>query len=813
MRQSRNTKLIVIAGYGIMVALSIFGIVWIYREWLKYSELTEPRRERKELVILSNTLATMYHAEGTMGLLTLVTDTELSVEYDSLMTTVFNQIDYLKNISEEPYLNNLLDNLNVLLLKKQENTGELILLMKSFQDNTIRETTQKTIINRKDLDMLDSLLINTLQQFEDTTKIVGEKKGFFKKIGDVFKNNDTDTVKAINSRSSATQQELIIPFVKDTIVEFIKEINLVTQKKNAAVAYQLMLKQSELYSMNEKTTAQINRIMNEIETKDYQINLELMDERAETIKRSSIIISIIAMAAIFIALIFMSWIIHSITISQRLQREIEAGKKHVEKLLASREQLLLTITHDIKAPISSILGYLELMMKDKPSSRDGYYIENMQHSATHILNLIRNLLDFHSLDINGQKIEKLPFSPYILLTDIYESFIPETQKKKLKFELRLNIDKEGNYISDPYRIRQIANNLLSNAVKFTPSKGSIFFSAELTKNKRKTELLISVHDTGPGIKEQDKERIFDEFSRLDYTGKGIEGSGLGLSISGKLVHLLGGSISVDSTLGEGSVFTVTLPLDGIVSDRVKELATNYVNTSLLKILFIDDDIVQLNLLTELLKRDGMIPSTCSGSLDALRLLQQEHFDIIFSDIQMPDMNGFELVERIRMSDFEGSKTVPIIGLSANSHLSEAKYKEAGFSAFLTKPFTTEQLLDAIYKYTGKENTKKNSVQGKRSFDALTEFAGDDPNARRSIMHSFITETHKSCISLEQAFATGDWETIRNISHKMIPLMKMISAKKMVSLLQDYENGSQSKENELLLLKLIQEKIEEAEKWN
>ncbi|MDR0865456.1 MAG: response regulator [Candidatus Symbiothrix sp.] len=808
-----RTKLIVIAGYGIMVALSIFGIVWIYQEWLKYSELAEPHPERQELVILSNTLATMYHAEGTMGLLTLVTDPELSLEYDSLMTTVFDQIGYLKNVSEEPYLNDLLDSLDIFLLKKQENTAELVQLMKSFQNNTIKEITQRTILDKKDLDMLDNLLVNTMQQFEDTTKVVGEKKGFFKRIGDAIKSNNPDTLQSVTSRSAASKQEIILPSVKDTIVEFIQEINLVTRKKNAAIAYQLILKQNELYSMNEKTTSQINRIMNEIETKNYQSNLKLADERAETIKRSSVIISIIAMAAILVALIFMSWIIHSITVSQRLQREVEAGKKHVEKLLVSREQLLLTITHDIKAPISSILGYLELMMKDKPSSRDGYYIENMQHSATHILDLIRNLLDFHSLDINGQKVEKLPFSPAILLTDIYESFIPEARKKELKFELRMTIGKEENYTGDPYRIRQIVNNLLSNAIKFTPAKGSIILSAGLTKNKRKTELSITVQDTGPGIKEQDKKSIFDEFSRLDYTGKGIEGSGLGLSISHKLAQLLDGSISVDSTLGKGSLFTVALPIAGIVADPAKQSINKYVDTSRLNILFIDDDIVQLNLLTELLKREGMIPHTCSGSLEALRRLQEEHFDIVFSDIQMPDMNGFELVERIRLSDFEGAKTVPVIGLSANSHLSEAKYKEAGFSAFLAKPFTIEQLLDAIYKYTGKENAKKIAVQKKKGFDALIEFAGDDANAKESIMHSFIIENKKNYTALEQAFETKDWVTVRNVSHKMTPLMKMVSAKKLVVLLQEYENGSQSEENKVLLLGLIQEKIEEAEKWN
>lgn len=808
MLQSGKTKLVVALGYGIMVALSIFGIVWIYREWLNYSEITEPYQKRQELVILSNTLATMYHAEGTMRLLTVATDSTLTLEYDSLMTSVFNQLVAIKTVFQEPDMSRHLDSLNVLLLKKKENIAELVKLIKSFQNNTVKEIVQKTVLNQTDLDALNDLLLNTLQQFGDTTTVLKEKKGLFKRIGDAIKTNRPDTLQQINFYSTVNLQNTVIPPIKDTIVEFIKEVNQSAQRKNAAIASRLLLKQNELYTMNERTTVQINRIMDEMEHKEYRNSLKLIKERAETIHRSLVIISIIAFTAIIVALLFMAWIIHSITLSQRLQREIESGKKEVEKLLVSREQLLLTITHDIKAPISSILGYLELMLKDKPSFRGGYYIENMQHSATHILDLVRNLLDFHSLDENRQKIEQLPFSLYVLLTDIYKSFQPEAQKKELQFDFDFDIDKEENYISDPYRIRQIVNNILSNAIKFTPLKGSIVLFAKLIKIENKTELLLSVKDTGPGIKEQDKERIFCEFERLDYTGMNIEGSGLGLSISNKLAHLLGGSISVDSVVGKGSVFTLTIPLEEIKPEK------KYYGKNRLKILFIDDDIVQLNLLTELLKREGMALHTCHSALEALQILQEGHFDIVFSDIQMPDMNGFELVERIRTSNFENAKTMPVIALSANSHLTDAKYRETGFSAFLAKPFTSQQLFDVIYRYAGKENAtnENDSTSGEKGFKALIAFAGDDSRAKESIMHSFIEETKKNYALLEQAFKDEKWEIIKNIAHKMLPIMKMISAKNLIPLLEDYERGSRSQENKLPLLKLIHEKIQEAENF-
>jgi signal transduction histidine kinase/CheY-like chemotaxis protein len=743
-----------------------------------------------------------------MGLLTVATDSVLTLEYDSLMLTVFDQLAKMKTVFQEPDMNFHLDSLNVLLLEKKENIAELVKLMKSFQNNTEKEIIQKTVLNRTDLKALDDLLLSTLQQFGDTTTILKEKKGLFKRISDAIKTNRPDTLQQVNFYSTVNLQNVVLPPIKDTIVEFIKEVNLAAQKRNAAIAAQLLLKQNKLYTVNERATTQINRIMNEMEHKEYRNNLKLMEERAETIHRSSVIISIIAFAAIIVALFFISWIIHSITLSQRLQHEIENGKKEMEKLLLSREQLLLTITHDIKAPISSILGYIELMLKDKPSFRGGYYIENMQHSATHILNLVRNLLDFHSLDGNRQKIEQLPFSPYVLLTDIYKSFQPEAQKKEILFECDLNIDKEKNYTSDPYRIRQIVNNILSNAIKFTPLKGKISLCAKSIKIENKTKLLLSIKDTGPGIKEQDKDRIFQEFERLDYTGRNIEGSGLGLSISNKLAQLLGGSIAVDSTLGKGSIFTLTIPLEDIKSEK------KYYGKNRLKILFIDDDIVQLNLLTEWLKREEMILHTCSNALEALQIVQKEHFDIVFSDIQMPNMNGIELVERIRMSSFEKARTMPIVALSANSHLTEGRYREAGFSAFLAKPFTSQQLFDLIYQYTGKENAtgENDSAYKEKGFNALIAFAGNDSGAEKSIMRSFIEETKKNYALLEHAFKNQKWETVKNIAHKMLPIMKMISAKKLIPLLEDYERGSRSQENKLLLLKLIREKIQEAESF-
>jgi signal transduction histidine kinase/CheY-like chemotaxis protein len=615
-------------------------------------------------------------------------------------------------------------------------------------------------------------------------------------------------------------EDILIPTMKDTIVDFIREINLINQKKNAAIMRQVLQRQNELYKMNEMTIAHINKMIDEIELHEYRTHLQLVEDREATLKRSSDAVSLIAYAALIIAIIFMSWIIYSISASQRLQREIERAKKVVENLLISREQLLLAITHDIKAPISSIIGYLDLMNKDKLPGKDQYYIENMQQSSIHILNLIKDLLDFHSIDHDQQKINALPFSPQTLIANIFESFIPEADKKKLQFEQKINIDNNQIYIGDSYRIRQILNNLLSNAIKYTPEQGSVALSSSIEITKNKNYLTLSVKDTGPGIKEKDKVKIFEAFSRLEYTGTGIEGLGLGLNISNKLSKMLGGSIEIESTFGKGSVFTVKIPLTICIQEEYNdthssESKKNEDNTSSIdkntKILFIDDDIVQLNLLVELMKREGIKPYTCSNAADALQLIRKEHFDIIFSDIQMAGMNGFELAEQIRSIIPEISYNIPVIGLSANSMISESKLKEAGFSGFLSKPFTPKQLFDVIKSQISPDSEIKSfHLPETGGFAAITQFAGNDAEAAKNIIESFITENKKHLKILKNAFEKEDWKTIAAISHKMIALMKMIAATELVSLLQEYEKGSQSKEKKVSLLTLIEEKIKEAE---
>ena len=805
---SVNTRLIVILGYCILVILAISGFIAIYQETLKSSEISGHPVPKQELVGLSNTLATMYRAEGAAGLLTVTQDTVLKHEYDSLMFLVFDQIDTLKSISTNPELLSNLDSLSNLLIKKQNNALEMVQLMDKFENSTIKEITRTKIFSGNDVEKLNSMLINKTQQLEDTTHVVAEKKGLFKRVRDAIANKQ-DTTQQVSWGSVSYVEEVLLPAFSDTIVEYIQEVNLITQKKNAEIIRQVVYRQNQLHQMNELTSIQINQIMDDIENLEYQNNLAVLQERTESLENSTAYVAFIGLLALAVAIFFMSWTLDSVNRGIRLQKEIQEAKKDVDKLLISREQLIYTITHDIKAPISSIIGFLDLMTEDKPTPKQKYYIENMNSSATHIIDLVRNLLDFQSLEKNNQQLNKMSFSPYSLLQDIYDSFIPLAEKKKQKFDIHFEMNEEDKYLSDPYRIRQILNNIISNAIKFTPERGIVKIKATVSGEKSTAYLKVSVKDSGPGIDENDKAKIFEEFTRLVDTKK-TEGTGLGLNISRRLSNLLGGDIEIESVKGQGANFILTLPLIQVFP-AVEIVPVGDSENHDIRILFVDDDIVQLNLLSELMKKESIPCMFCSSSVNALELLKTESFDIIFTDIQMPDMKGDELVEEIRKSDFPGTASVPIIGLSADYYGSKMDIEKSGFNGFLLKPFRPKQLLQTIEKYTGKSIYSDVNYPNQYEFDFqnIMKFVSDDEDLALTVIDSFIDETTVNSDLLKQAFLSEDWESVKQLCHKMSSLMKMISADEIVSLLIDFENGSQSEEKKLTLLHLLEKKIDEA----
>lgn len=805
-----KTPIIVVVGYCFLVTLAIAGFIVIYQEVVKSNQnRNDGFPLKRELVDLSNTLSTMYQAEGTASLLTIADNEQLKHEYDSLTYRIFVQIDSLRLASINSEINHYLDSLSNLLLKKYNNSLEMFYLMSQINKNTIKETTKKTIVTKKDIAYLDSFLTNITQIKEDTIQIISRKKNFFQRIKDIVRPSSKDTVTQVTRSSITTTEEVMTPLLVDTIIHFVREADKVVKKENDKIIRQMIVRQHELYIINELTALQINQIMYALKAFEYETNLDRLKEKNELLSQSAMLVGAIAFIALSVAIFFIFWTLKSLNDAQKLQKNIQNAKKRVEKLLISREQLIYTITHDIKAPISSIMGFLDLMPEESLSQKQQYYINNMSLSATHILDLVKNLLDFQSMEKQSSQLNKIAFSPNLLLCNIYESFIPLTQKKKLTFELNSTLPENQKFLSDPYYIRQILNNLLSNAIKFTPEKGRIHLSSSI---ENETQWKVSIQDNGPGIDSSDQTKIFEAFIRLDETKKEVEGTGLGLTISQKYARLLGGNISVESKKKEGSIFSLIMPLIPATEEMIPAGDNKLLETLSVHILFVDDDVVQLKLLSELMRQENQSFVCCSNPMEALDRLQKEPFDIIFTDIHIPEMAGFELVKRIRASSFPKAATIPVIAFSAECQWTQEDLKKAGFNGFLPKPYKVQQLLDMIEAHTSsiKWNMKAKYIQ-KETFGLgkIMEFVSNDREAAVKIIDSFIEETKKDRKAINLAFQKKDKEAIRQLSHKMLSLMRMISAKEIVSLLNDFEKGEISAEKKLTLFRLMEEKMNEA----
>lgn len=808
-----NTGAIVILGYCILMILAIVGFVRIYYEVIKsHRQSMDSSGLQQELFDLNSTLSTMYQAEGTASLLAFAENKQLKFEYDSLTNLVLEQIDSIRVYSTDSIISLSLDSLHILLMKKRENALEMFELIKQTDKDIIAEINKRTIITRNDISKLNNLIANVIEDKEDTVHISSERKSFLQRLKDVVNPNAKETTTTITKSTTTTTgtTEVTTPVLVDTIVDFIKLIDKQKQQKNAEIIRKLIARQREVYIIKELTTYQIDKIIETLQEREYQTNIERLNEKNNSLKESSRLVAFVGFAALIVAVFFMSWTLQSLNKARRLQKNIQEAKKHAEKLLISREQLIYTITHDIKAPISSILGFLDLMAEDKLSQKQQYYIGNIYSSTSHILDLVRNLLDFHSIEKEIPKLtNNIAFLPSSLINNAYDSFLPLAQKKKISLEIDSMLAESKAFLSDPYYIRQILNNLLSNAVKYTPEQGRIVLITSIDEQNR---WKISVHDNGVGIAYKDQEKIFDEFVRLTKQQNETEGTGLGLTISKKLATLLGGVIELESKEGAGSIFTLTIPLTPVVEEAFIIQHDKTSDTSSIRILFVDDDRVQLNLLSELMKRESLSCVCCLSAHEALNILKKKSFDLVFTDIYIPDMDGFELMKRIKELDIPNAETIPVIAFSAVCKKSEEELKAVGFSGYIVKPFKVQQLLEIIEKHTSFERKTDETYpeNDESGWQKIMAFVAGDQDAATKIIDSFIEEMNKDKELLKNAFQISDNDAIKKISHKMLTLMRMISAQDIISILIDLENGAISKEKGETLFNLLEETIKEAE---
>lgn len=726
MASFRFTKLKITAGYTLLLAILLFSLVFVHREMEALS----------------------------------AADDQQNLRTDSLLT---------------------------LLHEKDQNTIQMLRVLSEANDSLLSASEIEEIISEQDSVITQQRVQHRVITKRDSLITTPKKKGFFKRLAEVFSPSKQDSAVLVNTSLEVATDTILQPTTsKDSLQQ---KIRMATEEKRLQRRKTIRRTSTKYQRMNTQLTARMDSLIKQYEEEMTLRARQDAELQQEVRMRSARIIGGIAVGAVLLSAFFLILIMRDISRSNRYRQQLEVANKRAEDLLIAREKLMLAITHDFKAPLGSIMGYTELLSRLTEDERQRFYLDNMKSSSEHLLKLVSDLLDFHRLDLNKAEVNRVTFNPSLLFDEIYVSFEPLTAAKGLALQCHVAPELNGGYISDPLRLRQIVNNLLSNAVKFT-QKGEISLTAGYDSSK----LTIAIADTGKGMASEDRERIFQEFTRLSGA-QGEEGFGLGLSIVKKLVTLLEGTIDVQSTLGEGSCFTVVLPLYPVgksLAESESPECESSENESpyapkqsaaippmkVIRVLLIDDDKIQLNLTAAMLKQHGIDAVCCEQLEQLIEQLRSSVFDVLLTDIQMPAINGFDLVKLLRASNIPQAKTIPVIAVTARSEMDKAALHEHGFAGCLHKPFTVKELLLTVNE--GQLSADEAHITEDMgtvgiNFSALTAYSEDDPEAAYSIIHTFIEETGKNVERMQQALNEKEVDGIAAMAHKLLPLFTMIGA--------------------------------------
>jgi signal transduction histidine kinase/DNA-binding response OmpR family regulator len=808
-----STSFKIVIGYILLVGLLIGAFTYTMQQM---NLLTTPTSLRDQLDhrrhITHRIISQLYDAES-IGQTLRTGNLNEYYHYLKAMKEVNASIDTLETILTDTLQQARLDTVRTLLQNKQWNMYAVLEAMRNTPTDQIYQEQLDSLIAQQDSLLSTPHIRRKVITHHNSYTIHHKKKGFFKRLADVFapgKEDSTQVSNVIQEEYTDTLDEVYSPI--DTISSMITGIQHKVFQTRQKETEMLNTRISSLRVIGSGLSQRVNQLLENIEHDEQEAARTKLMQEEEIRKEAAETMAKIAIAAFVLVLVFSIVIARDITRNNHYRRELEKAKSYAENLLVAREKLMLTITHDIKAPAGSIIGYIDLLIRLVNDRRQQFYLSNMKSSAQHLLALVTSLLDYHRLEAGKMDLHPVAFNPHELLTDIYNSFLPLAEKKQLQLDFKEKLPETLTLEGDPFRIRQIVENLLSNALKFTAA-GGITLQAEYHGN----QFVFSISDTGCGMTASEQERIFKEFTRLS-SAQGQEGFGLGLSITRKLVELLLGRIDIESAPGKGSTFKVSMPLPSISPKPAPDTKEPSITLPKihLRIAIIDDDRIQMHLTEAMLHNaeeevKGLKVETvcCEQPEELIEQLKSRTFDLVFTDIQMPAMNGFELLHHLRNQDFAQAQSIPVIAITARGDMNENDFLQKGFAGMLQKPFNQSELKkvvkNALTHLTVSDNIPDTSPVQKEThetsphtdqpynFSPLTAFSEDDPEAAKEILRTFAQETQKNMEKLQAAISNKDMEALCATAHKMLPTFLMIEAQKAIPLLKwlEQQRGTQT----------------------
>ena len=696
--------------------------------------------------------------------------------------------------------------ISALLKEEQRNLKQLSDAMTGKPTQNYLQDKVKNLNTGKDSILVHSKAPQTHEAKKTTVEVLKTRRGFFRRLADAFKKEYAETLSVKQDSNRAVIDSVTTPVnVAENVATILDQIDkkekIATQDHKQSINKEM----EDLKMVSAKLALRSAKHLSDVHQREKDNMQEAIEKAMQARKHLLWQMELLGIVAFF-AIVIMIWFIWRDARKERIYREnLEAANEEIQRIMNQRERLLLTITHDIKAPAASISGFIDLMKAYVSNPQGIECLQNIKNSAAHLSHLVASLLDYHQLENGLMKVQPTSFSPAQLVAESVEGMKLRAEEKGLAISFECKMKGMGTsdssetsdspmkkefFRADAFRIRQILDNLVSNAIKYT-DQGSVTIQAQVSKIMGKPTLTLSVKDTGKGMTDEEKQKVFQAFTRLK-SAQGIEGTGLGLSITQELVSLLGGEIILHSTLGKGSTFIVTIPIEPAPTEESQEMAPSEVkhDPSLdsaqdkegqnsgshqvtdnqkkkpefanHKILILDDDKLQLQLLQEMLRRiagDTWQVFACNHVMDALTTLHNEQPALMLMDIEMPEMNGMDMIAHINHSN------MMVVAMTAHDTSILEQLLKAGFDDCLFKPFSMEKLSDIL----GIES------QPQPQLDALLAFAGGDEEAAKEILDTVKQELAAHLTNLKEAIEEEALSTDRigKAAHKLLPIATMM----------------------------------------
>lgn len=748
-------------GYAIIIAIFTMAAWMVYANTRTFMRINQTERafmQRRDVIdSLVYSFMQMNNKERAISL----GDTDQWDDFDRSLHRTIALSERLQEVLADSTQDQKIDSLQLLLRMKRENTLLIMRLMAQNEGNRFLAEKVNSLHKGADSVMIHPKAAEVKDNKVTVYEVVKSRKGFFARLADAFKRQHADTVSVKHNHTQendTTKQSIDIAHdVANVLSDIAQKDDL--QKRQRRQRLAARERQQQLVSI--QIADQTEQLLRDIRSDEHNAKEAAFEHDIEARHAVMAKVVLLALVSLLSALVLVYFVWRDVKREQRDRQRLKAAKDETERLMAQRERLLLTITHDIKA---------------------ASYVQNIGQSATHLLHLVTALLDYHRLESGNVETHPVTFSAARLVSECADSIRPQAMAKGLRVVCHVEGCTQEWLRGDAFRIKQIVDNLVSNAFKYT-AEGSITIKAVTSSDR----LTISVTDTGLGMTEEETRRVFNAFARLTEA-QGIEGVGLGLSIVKELTSLLHGDIQVTSQKGKGTTFRLTLPIEPVVHGDAPSVSPSVpsAGSSLpdsqakdtpavpSHLLILDDDKLQRQLVAEMVGRlspTGWRVTAYRYVAEAIQQIRQAPPAVCLIDIEMPEMNGMQVARLI------GRKPgMRLIAMTAHDASIMPRLKEAGFDACLFKPIRMEQLAKEL-NVPIPTDLQQAAKPSSPSYDLspLTAFASGDEEAEREILGSFKHELDAYLGILEGALTTLNRKQAAHVGHKALPVLTLIGA--------------------------------------